>query len=74
MSPNGGKVICMGIRDGVSMGEPMGDWLRGLELLLWAGVVALEVAGGMGSSTPHPSIQAWNANRKQATKNSLVHD
>ena len=31
----------MGTRDGV----PMGDWFRGLELLLWAGVVGLEMAG-----------------------------
>ena len=41
-SSSGGRVTCMGIKDMPDM--PVGDWLRGLELLLWAGVVRLDEA------------------------------
>ena len=53
----------MGITDGV----PVGDWLRGLELLLWLGVVGLDVAGlsHAHSPKPHPSTEI---NAKTQTK------
>ena len=71
-SPNGGRVTCMGIRDGV----PVGDWFRGLEVLLWAGVVGVDVAGMphriAHSPTRRASTKENARTHKQGNENSLV--
>lgn len=66
MSSSGGRVTCMGIS-----GVPMGDWLRGLELLLWAGVVRLDEAIAH-SSIPHPSIKHKCKAKKKKSRRKFV--